>query len=112
MSFDPMAAAVDWLDAYRAGEIDTILEMYADDAVIECGCGGMKIITGRDALKAYWTTRLSRYPAYLLNDIRPSDGRIAISYETTLGIVGATMKFNRAGRILRFSCGPQNELRT
>jgi ketosteroid isomerase-like protein len=34
MSFDPMAAAVDWLDAYRAGDIDAILQMHAGDAVI------------------------------------------------------------------------------
>lgn len=34
MSIDPMAAAIDWLDAYRAGDIETILGMYAEDAVI------------------------------------------------------------------------------
>lgn len=31
MSFDPMAEAIDWLDAYRAGDI-SIVDMYADDA--------------------------------------------------------------------------------
>jgi hypothetical protein len=50
MSFDPMAAAVDWLDAYRDGDIETILAMYADDAVVHCGCGGMKTISGRQGL--------------------------------------------------------------
>ena len=30
MSFDPMAAAVAWFDAYRAGDIETILAMYAE----------------------------------------------------------------------------------
>ena len=39
MSFDPMAAAVDWLDAYRAGDIEALLAMYADGAFIHCGCG-------------------------------------------------------------------------
>jgi ketosteroid isomerase-like protein len=29
-----MAVAVDWLDAYRAGDLETILNMYADNAVI------------------------------------------------------------------------------
>ena len=38
MSFDPMAIAIDWLDAYRAGNIEAILEMYAEDAVVHCGC--------------------------------------------------------------------------
>lgn len=26
------------------------LEFYADDTVLECGCGGMKAITGKDSL--------------------------------------------------------------
>jgi ketosteroid isomerase-like protein len=34
MSFDPMAAAIDWLDAYRSSDLETILKMYSDDAVI------------------------------------------------------------------------------
>jgi ketosteroid isomerase-like protein len=36
MTFDAMAAAVDWLHTYRAGDTESILEFYADDAVIEC----------------------------------------------------------------------------
>ena len=54
MSFDPMAAAIDWLDAYRAGDIEGSLRMYADDAVVRCGCGGTKTITGKERLRAYW----------------------------------------------------------
>ncbi|WP_244551411.1 hypothetical protein [Bradyrhizobium sp. Rc2d] len=41
-----MAAAVDWLDAYRKADIEMILRLYAEDAVIWRGCGGMKTITG------------------------------------------------------------------
>ncbi|WP_407113136.1 nuclear transport factor 2 family protein [Bradyrhizobium sp. LMG 9283] len=58
MSFDPMAVAIDWLDAYRAGDIEAILDMYAEDAVVHCGCGGVKTISGREALRAYWLDRL------------------------------------------------------
>jgi ketosteroid isomerase-like protein len=47
MTFDAMAAAADWLDAYWAGDIKSILQFYADYAVIECGCGGMKTIPGK-----------------------------------------------------------------
>lgn len=54
MSFDPMSAAVDWLDAYRAGDMEIILAMYAEDAVVHCGCGGIKIITSNDSLRAFW----------------------------------------------------------
>jgi len=57
MTFDAMAAAADWLDAYRAGDTESVLEFYADDAVIECGCGGMKTITGKDGYGGYWVQR-------------------------------------------------------
>jgi ketosteroid isomerase-like protein len=35
-SFNPMAAALDWLDAYRAADL-SIVDMYAPNAVLECG---------------------------------------------------------------------------
>ncbi|WGD54948.1 nuclear transport factor 2 family protein [Bradyrhizobium sp. CB1650] len=58
MSFDPMAAAVDWLDAYHAGES---MRLYADDAVIHCACEGMKTITGKEGMRA-WVQRIREYP--------------------------------------------------
>ena len=51
---DPMAVAVDWLDAYRAARINQIVGMYSADAVIECACGGHKMIYGREGIAAYW----------------------------------------------------------
>ena len=32
---------VDWLDAYRAGDIESILAMCTDNAVTTCGCDDM-----------------------------------------------------------------------
>ena len=55
---DPMAVAVDWLDAYRAGRINQIVSMHSPDAVIECACGGRKIIHGFEGITAYWRHRL------------------------------------------------------
>jgi ketosteroid isomerase-like protein len=107
MAFDAMAAAVDWLDAYRAGDIEAILHMYADDAVIECGCGGMKTITGKEALRSYWTGRLREFPAALLEDVKPSGNTgAAILYVTHGEIVKATLEFNRDGQIVTLRCGP------
>jgi hypothetical protein len=109
MSFDPLAAAVDWLEAYRAGDIDTILRMYADDAVIQCGCGCTKTIAGKEALRAYWTDRLRRYPASELDNLRPLKDGTAISYVTRTGVVDAVLVFNAAGQIASLSCGPSNQ---
>lgn len=108
MSFDPMAAAVDWLDAYRAGDIETILEMYADDAVVHCGCGGMKTLTGREALRAYWSDRLRKCPASQLDNIQPSHDAALISYTTGGGVVSAILAFDAVGKIKTLNCGPSH----
>jgi hypothetical protein len=107
MSFDPMAFAVDWLDAYRAGDIEAILEMYADDAVLQCGCGGMKTITGAEGLRAYWVARLRDYPASNLDNLQPSEDGTMISYVTRNGVISAMLSFDGAGRISSFTCGPR-----
>jgi len=100
-----MAAAVDWLDAYRAGDIDAILEMYADDAVVHCGCNGLTI-TGSAALRAYWADRLREHPASQLDNLLPSQEGTMISYITRKGTVGALLAFNSDGKIKTLSCGP------
>lgn len=105
MSFDPMATAVDWLDAYRAGDIEAILEMYAEDAVVYCGCDELTI-TGREGLRAYWAARMRKHPAAELDDLQPSHGGTVISYISGENVVNAVLAFNAAGKIKTLSCGP------
>jgi ketosteroid isomerase-like protein len=78
MTFDAMAAAVDWLDAYRAGDIEAILMMHADGAVVQCGCDPIEIVTGKEALRAYWERRLNGHPVSDLDDLQPSSGGASI----------------------------------
>jgi len=105
MTFDAMAAAVDWLDAYRAGDIETILGMYRDDAVTECGCDRVSVV-GRNALRAYWERRVKNYPASELDDLTASEDGATISYVTAKGQVAAVLKFDDQGRITVLRCGP------
>ncbi|BBO03336.1 hypothetical protein ABH991_002910 [Bradyrhizobium ottawaense] len=79
MSFDPMATAVDWLDAYRAGDIQAILEMYAEDAVVHCGCDELTN-TGREGPPSLLGCCLRKHPAAELDDLQPSHGATVISY--------------------------------
>lgn len=105
MSFDPMAAAVDWLDAYRDGDIESILTMYAENAVLRCGCAGMKTINGKEGLRTYWLERLRNYPASDLDDLRPSEDGAAISYVTSDNVVSASLTFDASGKIVSQTCG-------
>ncbi|WP_018322094.1 nuclear transport factor 2 family protein [Bradyrhizobium sp. WSM2793] len=108
MSFDAMAAAVDWLDAYRAGDVDTILGMYAEDAVIVCGCGCTKTITGTEGHRAYWVDRMIQYPASKLDNLQQAEEGALISYVVPEGLVSAVLKFNAAGQVAVHTCGPSN----
>jgi hypothetical protein len=105
MTLDAMATAVDWLDAYRAGDIDTVLGMYADNAIVECACDGLTV-AGKDALRVYWEQRLKNYPASDMDDLRPHPDGVTISYLARPGVVGATLKFDPSGKITRVWCGP------
>ncbi|MGL9620945.1 nuclear transport factor 2 family protein [Bradyrhizobium sp. U531] len=106
ISYDPMAIAVDWLDAYRAGDLEAIMELHSEDAVVHCGCCGVQTITGREAVRAYWIDRLRKCPAGTLDDLNPSDDRTVIRYVTDAGVMSAVLAFDAAGRIKVLDCSP------
>ncbi|QDM29315.1 nuclear transport factor 2 family protein [Tardiphaga sp. vice304] len=106
MSIDPMAATIDWLDAYRAGDLRTILSLYAEDATIECRCNGGATISGHTALRAYWRDRLLQYPASDLDNLRPTNNGAAIAYSSNGGVYRCDLEFNATGLIDFHSGGP------
>ena len=71
-SFDPMAAAIDWLDAYRANDLSNV-ELYAPNASLECGCNGQITVSGRNALTKYWRQWVCREARR--RAAGPADGR-------------------------------------
>ena len=107
MPFDPMAAAIDWLDAYRAGDIEAILDMFAEDAVVRCGNG--ETITSREALRAYWVDRVREHPAGALDDLSPSGDGTIVSYVTRTGVMHALLAFDGAGSIKKLDCNPSHQ---
>jgi ketosteroid isomerase-like protein len=50
---DPVAIAEDWLDAYRAGRVRQMVDLYSPDAVIDCACGSNRVIYGEEDIAAY-----------------------------------------------------------
>ena len=107
MSFDPMATVVDWLDAYRSGDLESILGLYSDIATIEYGCGATTI-NGREALRAYWEQRLRDYPAADLDDLQSAQDAVAVTYHCRGSNVRADFEFDAAGQIFFQKCGPSN----
>jgi len=105
MSFDPMAEAIDWLDAYRAGDI-SIVDMYAHDAALDCGCSGGATFRSRGAIRGYWKHRFVRAPAGELVNLYMDGSAVALSYRVPAATVLAILTFNDVGKIVRSACGP------
>ena len=106
-SFDPMAVAIDWLDAYRAGDL-FIVDLYAEDASLRCDCGGEKELRGAGAITAYWQQRLVEEPAGELIDLQWEGSNVALDFRVPGGIVKAMLTFNADGSLRRSRCGPFN----
>jgi hypothetical protein len=107
-SFDTMGVAIDWLDAYRAASIPDILQLYDASAAVDCSCGGLKTIIGKNALAAYWQQRFLEKPASELTDLQVDGEAIVISYRVPGGVVQASLYFAPSGKIVRTVCGPDS----
>ena len=110
VTFDPLAVAVDWLDAYRAAKLEAMLGLYDDNACLECGCGGEKILVGKAALKEYWIKRFAEKSALELDDIQPDGDGVALAYHGSEGLVRVVFSFTASGKIARTHCGTSAEI--
>lgn len=109
-SFDPMAAAIDWLEAYRAASL-AIVDMYAERASLECTCNGSTVLYGREAITEYWRQRFVEKPAGELTDLQPQGDGVAVTYRVPDGLVQAVLQFNADGKIWHSRCSPAVSLR-
>ncbi|MEY9391314.1 hypothetical protein ABIF93_009571 [Bradyrhizobium japonicum] len=80
--FDQMGIVVDWVDACRKGDLATLLDLYADDARVECMCNGKRHYRGRHELETYWGPRLSTFSSagFGLEEINPVPHGIDLEY--------------------------------
>lgn len=104
-SFNPMAAAADWFETYRAGS-PSIVKFYAPDAFVECRCGGQKKLCGRAAIEQYFRERFLEKPKADLAALALANNGVLISYWVPGGMVQAELHFNDTGLIRNCSCGP------
>jgi ketosteroid isomerase-like protein len=100
-SADPMATAIDWLDAYRARDLAQLVGLYAEEATLFCDD---RKVVGREAIAAYWSGRFDSKPAGELEDLRHAGDDVLISYRLPDGIGHTTLSVDDAGRIARCRC--------
>jgi ketosteroid isomerase-like protein len=105
--FDQIALVVDWLDACRNRDLATLLDLYADDARLECQCGGAKVSEGRAGLESYWRPRLDVLApnAFGLQEIAPTAKGVVLDYLSHDGEpVRMAFTFSRDAKIQRTAC--------
>ena len=110
--FDQIALVVDWLDACRNRDLATLLDLYADDATLECRCCGLEVSEGRAELESYWRPRLDvRAPnAFGLEEISPTADGVVLDYLSHEGKpVRMAFSFSPDARIQRTACAPAGQ---
>jgi hypothetical protein len=106
--FDPIATVVDWFDACSLGDLNTLIALYDERALLECDCEGVSL-TGRTAIAAYWHPKLQTNlaSAFRLDGIAlDGDGVRADCRNHEGRSVRIQFRFNETGRILHMSCEP------
>jgi ketosteroid isomerase-like protein len=109
--FDQMALVVDWLDACRSQNLEMLLDLYAEDATLECRCENVHS-RGRSELAAYWGPRLASFApnAFGLEEIKPVAGGVMLDYSNFQGEpVRICFTFDDEGKILRSRCEPVSD---
>jgi ketosteroid isomerase-like protein len=107
--FDEVALVVDWLDACRNRDLAALLDLYADDAKLECQCGEVEVSEGRTELESYWRPRLNALvpTAFGLEEITPTTEGVVLDYLSHEGKpVRMAFSFTPDARIKRTSCAP------
>lgn len=109
-AFDPLAVAVDWLDACRARNLVELVNLYDENGMHLCACDG--ICASLDGLANYWSRRFARSVPHafglidlaLRSDSGPSVLLEHFAFDGTP--ICVDFRFTHKGRIVRTECGP------
>jgi len=107
--FDQMGLVVDWVDACRSGDLATLLELYADDAEVECTCNGTRLYRGRRELETYWGPKLNAFSSagFGLEEIHPAQNGVDLEYSVAGELrIRASFRFSTEGKIYSTLCEP------
>lgn len=108
-NFDEMAVVVDWLDCCRNRNLQALLDLYAEDALLECVCEDARV-SGRAQLAGYWKPKLAAgisTTAFGLEEIIPVADKVMLEYLSFAGApVRITFTFDAHGKISHTRCEP------
>ena len=107
---DPMAVAMDWLDAYRSARIDQMVALYSSDAVIDCACVSGRAIYGEEDIATYWRHRFVESPPLELVDLQADGEAVVIMYRTSSGIIETLLDIAEDGLITCCACGIERRI--
>jgi ketosteroid isomerase-like protein len=110
--FDQIALVVDWLDACRNRDLTALLDLYADDATLECRCSGVEVSKGRAALESYWRPRLEVLAptAFGLEEITPTAEGVVLDHLSHDGKpVRIAFTFSPDAKIQHTACAPAGQ---
>ncbi|MCS3932054.1 ketosteroid isomerase-like protein [Bradyrhizobium elkanii] len=105
--FDPVGVVIDWLDACRQRRLADLLELYADNATLDC-CDGGRFVR-RSGLFRYWQGKLqtATQAAFELQEVVPEGDCVILDYVDYDGTAARTkFWFNDEGNISRTRCTP------
>jgi hypothetical protein len=112
-TFDPLAVAVDWLDACRSGDVNALGDLYDEEATQECD-REYGVLVGREAIVAYWGPKLERRSgsAFTLDDLAQATFGVRVDYRNDKGEAARIhFHFSYSGKILHSSCRSRSALR-
>jgi ketosteroid isomerase-like protein len=102
--------AVSWMEAWNSRDLERIIAHYAEDVVFSSplvptiGGGNCNTIRGREALRAYLSAALRKFPLlrFRLRTVHVGDEVIVLSYDSMAGLVASEkLKLNKKGQIIR-----------
>jgi hypothetical protein len=106
--FDAIGVVVDWIDACKSRRLDTLLDLYAAEATVECCCEG-GTFRGRAGIEEYWRPRLaeSARGAFEIDALLSEPNGVSLDYRGYDGRpVRVHFRFGDTGKILLTACAP------
>jgi hypothetical protein len=108
--FDAIGVIVDWIDACKKRHLDTLLDLYADGATVECCEGGS--FRGPSEIKRYWGPRLVRQAvgSFEIDALFLEEDGVSLDYRGYDGhAVRTHFRFDDTGKIRLTACSPIKE---